>query len=171
MLENQNEIKKITSSLIKYFDSQSKWDISKILKASYPSSEEIAYDNWNGGTYTYALIYELEIDLFLQYRPLLDSIRNEIREAAELFIRNSYNEQLGEVRIAPICRQYLNWSELSGTATKKDVLEVIEKLKNLMIAVSTGGPQIKAVDTEYKNNYNMLDEWLNKLGVGVSIKR
>ena len=51
MLENQNEIKKITSSLIRYFDSQNRLDISRLLKASYPSSEEIGYDNWNGGRY------------------------------------------------------------------------------------------------------------------------
>ncbi|MGS0763936.1 hypothetical protein [Syntrophomonas curvata] len=164
MLENQNEIKKITSSLIKYFDSQHKWDISRLLKASYPSSEEIAYDNWNGGTYIYALIYELEIDDYLQFRPLLEIFTNEIREAAELFVRSNY-EQLGEVRIVPICREYLNWSELVGIATKKDVLDKIEELKNLMIAVSTGGPQIKTVDNEYKKNYVLLDQWLETLGV------
>lgn len=165
MLENQNEIKKITSSLIRYFDSQSKWEISKLLKSSYPSSEEIAYDNWNGGTYTYALICELEIDDFLRYRPLLDSFSNEIKKAAELFIRYSYNEQLGEVRIVPICRQFLNWNELVDTASKKDVLEKIEQLKSVMIAVSTGGPKIQTVDGEYKKNYNLLDQWLEKLGV------
>lgn len=165
MLENQHEIRKITSSLIKYFSLQNNWELVHILKSSYPSSEEIAYDNWNGGTCIYAIIYEIKIDLFLQYRPLLESFSKEIKEAAALFIRDPYHEQLGEVRIVPMCRQYLNWNELSGIATKKDVLGRIEQLKNLMVAVSTGGPAIRTVDGEYKENYKILVQWLDKLGV------
>ena len=165
MLENQNEIKKITSSLIRYFDSQNRLDISRLLKASYPSSEEIGYDNWNGGTYIFALVYELEIDDFLQYRSLLEVLSSEIKEAAELFIRYQSNEQLAEVRIVPICRQYLNWSNLAGKSSKKDILEKIEQLKNIMIAVSTGGPQIQTVEGDYKKNYTFLNASLEKLGV------
>lgn len=165
MLENQNEIRKITSSLIRYFNCQGNQEIADILKSSHFSSEEIAYDNWNGGTSIYALIYEIEIDLFLQSRTLIDSYCNDIREAAQLFIRNSYNEQLGDVRILPIYRHYLSWSSLSDKATKKDVLEKIEQLKKFMISVSTGGPKIQTVDSRYHDDYNTLSEWLTKLGV------
>lgn len=165
MLENQSEIKKITSSLIRYFDSQSKWDISKILKESWPSSMEIGYDNWNGGTYIYALVYEIEVDLFLQHRALLEPFCNEIREAAELFIRNTYNEQLGEVRIVPLCKQYLNWNQLPGGVSKRDILERIGEIGTIMIDVATGGQLIKSVDAGYKERYAELDKWLNKLGL------
>ncbi len=164
MLENQNEIKKLRSSLIKYFDTQKQWDISKLLKSSYPSSEQIGYDNWNGGIDIYAFIIELEMEDFIQYRSLIDSYKGVIKEALELFVRNVYNEQIGDVRIVPICKQYLNWDELAGSATKNEILGKIEELKNIMVAVSTGGPKIQVVDNEYKKNYLLLEQWLKMLG-------
>lgn len=163
MLENQNEIKKITSSLIRYFEKQGNQEISNMLKTSYPSSEETDWDNWNGGTYIYALVYELEIGVYVQYRPLIKAFCKEIKEAADLFLRNTDHEQLGEVKIVPICRQYLRWGELAGVATKSNVLNKIEELKNKMISVSTGGPKIQTVEVEYKRAYSILDQWLSKL--------
>jgi|LSQX01.1.fsa_nt_gb hypothetical protein len=163
MLEIQNEIKKITSSLIKYFDLQGKFDISRLLKVSYPSSEVIEYDNWGDETCIYALIYELEIEDFLQYRSLLEVLSSEIKEAANFFIRSKSNEHVAEVRIIPICRQYLNWNNLAGKSNKRDILEKIEQLKNLMIAVSTGGPKIKTVEYDYISKYTFLNQCFEKL--------
>lgn len=64
MLENITEVKKITSSMIRYLEGERNFVLAEILKGSYPSSEEIDYDNWNGGTYIYSFIYEVEIDIY-----------------------------------------------------------------------------------------------------------
>lgn len=64
MLENITEVKKITSSMIRYLEGERNFVLAEILKGSYPSSEEIGYDNWNGGTYIYSFIYEVELDIY-----------------------------------------------------------------------------------------------------------
>ena len=56
MLENITEVKKITSSMIRYLEGERNFVLAEILKGSYPSSEEIDYDNWNGGTYIYSCL-------------------------------------------------------------------------------------------------------------------
>ena len=164
MLDNQNEIRKITSSLIKYFEEQGNQEISHMLKTSYPSSQVTDWDNWNGGTKVYALIFELEIAVFVQYRPLIEAFCKEIRDTADLFLRDMYQERLGEVKIVPICRHYLRWEDLAGVATKNNVLNKIEELKNMLITVSTGGPRIPTVEAGYQKAYNLLDQWIDKLG-------
>ena len=45
MLENITEVKKITSSMIRYLEGERNFVLAEILKGSYPSSEEIDYDN------------------------------------------------------------------------------------------------------------------------------
>lgn len=82
-----------------------------------------------------------------------------------MFIQNTYNEQLGEVKIAPLCKQYLNWGELPGGVTKRDILERIGEIDTIMVDVATGGQLIKSVDSGYKDRYVELDKWLNKLGL------
>lgn len=163
MLENEEGVKKITSSLVKYFEKQCKLETSNILKTSHPYSEETGFDDY-WGTRLFIIVYELEIDTYLQYRPLIEAFCKEIKEAADLFIRETNRERLDEVRISPICRQYLRLGELKNDATKNDVLNKIEELKNILISVSTGGARIQEVNGEYSKAYCLLDQWLSRLG-------
>lgn len=165
MLEQQNEVKVITSSIIKYFETQKKWEIANLLKIAKASSEVIDYDNWNGGTYTYSFNYYLEIEDFIRVQPWIESYCEEIRKSIDLFTGVLYNEQLGTVKILPICKQYLDWNALSGIATKKDLLQKIELLKNIMTSVSTNGARIQEVEEEYIENYNVLNKWLQALKI------
>lgn len=165
MLENHNEIRKLTSSLIKYFDSNGEWEISMLLKTSNSSIQEIDYDTWNGGTHLYALTFELEIKDYIQYRPFLEAMSSKIKEVVDLFLRVPHNEHLSVVRIVPVLKHYLNWNELAGVATKKVILDKIEHLKNLMVNVSTGGIRIQTVESEYAKDFKFVDECLHKLGV------
>ena len=165
MLENFVEVKKITSSVIRYFEQENNFVLVELLKGSYPSSEQIDYDNWNGGTYIYALIYEIEIDLFRRHRALLETYEKEICDIAQLFVRASDCEQLACVYIRPVCRQYLNWSDLPQGITKQTILQLIDRIKTLMISVSTGGPRIQEVNSQYISAYNTIDEYFSVLGV------
>ena len=165
MLEDINEVKKITSSLIRYFDQEGNYAIADLLKNASPSSQEIAYDGWNGGTYIYGFLYEVEIAVYQKNRSLIPEYERDIRDAAELFLRNPENEQLGAVNIRPICRQYINWNNLPDDVTKKSLLQQIETIKALMISVSTGGPRIQEVNDQYKDIYNQINSCLSSIGV------
>ena len=164
MLENLAEVKKITSSVIRYFEQENNFALVEILKGSYPSSEQIDYDNWNGGTYIYAFTYEIEIELYRKHRALLETYEKEIYDVAQLFIRAHDSEHLACVYIRPACRQYLNWSDLPQGVTKQSILQIIDRIKTLMISVSTGGPRIQDVNYQYKELYKILDKYLGVLG-------
>ena len=166
MLESINEVRKITSSLIRYFDQEGNYAVADLLKNAYPSSQEIAYDGWNGGTYIYAFIYEVEIAVYQKNRSLVSEYENDIKDAAELFLRNPENEQLGAVYIRPMCRQYINWNDLPDGISKELLLQQIETIKALMISVSTGGPRIQEVNDQYKDVYYQINSCLSALGIG-----
>lgn len=165
MLEDIAEVRKITSSLIRYFDRDGNYALADLLKSAYPSSQEIAYDGWNGGTYIYAFVYEVEIDVYQQNRNLIPEYETDIRNVAELFLRNTGNEQLGEVYIRPICKQYIDWNSLPDGMTKELLLQEIEAIKAFMVSVSTGGPRIQEVNDRYKDMYNKIDFCLASLGI------
>lgn len=47
----------------------------------------------------------------------------------------------------------------------EDLLEQVDRLRNIMIAVSTGGPRIDTVNSQYKANYTQLTEQLEARGL------
>lgn len=165
MLENPIEVKKITSSIIKYFEHENNYALVELLKGASPSSEQIDYDSWSGGIDIFSFTYEVEIGVFRKHRALLESYEKEICATAQLFIRTSAHEHLSFVNIRPICRQYLNWNNLPQGVTKQTILKLIEHLKTYMISVSTGGPRIQDVNDDYRTAYNTLDQYLSTLGL------
>ena len=165
MLENLLEVKKITSSIIRYFEQENNYALVELLKSSYPSSEQIDYDNWNGGTYIYAFTYEVEIELFRKHRALLETYEQEICDVAQLFVRAPDCEHLARVYIRPVCRQYLNWNDLPQGVSRQAIIDLIERIKTMMISVSTGGPRIQEVNTKYLAAYKTLDEHFTVLGL------
>ena len=165
MLENIFEVRKITSSVIRYFEQEQNYALVELLKGSHPSSEQIDYDNWNGGTYIYAFTYEIEIELFRRHRALVETYEKEICVAAQLFIRAAECEHLACVYIRPVCRQYLNWNDLPQGVTKQTVIQLVEHIKTVMISVSTGGPRIQEVNPYYIEAYKTLDQYFSVLGL------
>lgn len=165
MLENIWEVKKITSSVIRYFEQENNYALVELLKGSHPSSEQIGYDNWNGGTFIYAFTYEIEIALFRRHRALLETYEKEICDIAQLFVRAHDCEQLASVHIRPVCRQYLNWNDLPQGVTKQTIIQLIERIKTLMISVSTGGRRIQEVNEQYMAMCKMLDQYFSILGL------
>ena len=162
MLENIIEVKKITSSMIHYLETERNYNLAEILKDASPSSEVIAYDNWNGGTCIYSFVYEIEIDLYQKNRALISSYEKELLEIAKLFLSGRDNEHLDSIELRPICRQYINWNQ---GVSKEQLISAIDKIKSKMIAVATGGPKIETVNKDYKELYAELDSWLQKLGL------
>lgn len=165
MLENQKDIIRLKSSLIRYFDAENNSEIVAILRASQPSSLEISYDNWHGGVYQYALLLEMDIKEFIRFKPILKQATEEIMAAIGLFTQISSGEYIGDVRIAPLWAQEFDWSALDGIATKEEILQQIESLKSIMISVSTNGSRIQTRDEEYKAIYNTLNSYFVKLGI------
>ncbi len=165
MLENILEVKKITSSVIRYFEQENNYALVELLKNAHPSSEQIDYNSWNGGIYIYAFTYEIEIELFRRHRALLETYEKDILDVAQLFVHTYDCEKLGCVHIRPLCRQYLNWSDLPQDVNKQTIIQLIDRIKSLMISVSTGGPRIQEVSAQYIAMYKKLDQYFSVLGL------
>ncbi|GEM_PF-398853 len=157
LLENQFEINKLKSSLIRYFDTELHFEITSLLKKSKVKSIEVHYDNWNGGTYYYAIILELEVEEFSKVRPYIDDYSEIIKEAADLFLHLPVNESLSEIKISPILKYYIDWSLTSGMTSREEILDKIESIKNIMISVATGETLINDVQADYQELYSTLD--------------
>lgn len=165
LLENQNEIRKLKSSLIKYFDSEQNFEVTSLLKLSQAISMQINYDNWNGGTYYYVIIFELDVEEYSKVRPFIEEYCESIRQASELFLHLPMEENLSEIRISPICKYYLDWSNVSNYTNSEEILREIENIKQVLISVATGESLINDVQADYQRQYFELDKYLKLLGV------
>lgn len=59
MLDDQNELRKITLTVTEIFNADKDLEVADLLRSSEITSEPSYYDNWNGGT-TYYSIYVTE---------------------------------------------------------------------------------------------------------------
>ena len=162
MLDDIKEVKKITSSMIRYLEADGDYELVELLKHSHPMSEEVAYDNWNGGTTIYAFIYEIEIDEYRTKRAMIEDYEKSLYDVADLFVPDNIGEQLGKVTIRPICRQYIDWNQ---GFSKDDLKCEIDEVKNILISVATNGAMIQDVNESYKEKQSSLHDKFERIGL------
>lgn len=90
----------VVATLVGIFRHQRRTEVVELLESAHGYFDEIEYDNWNGGTYTWALRLEVPVPVWAAVEPHLDSIEKDI---------------LG--KLAYINRQYLNDTIRVVTAT------------------------------------------------------
>lgn len=157
----------IISSLIKVLEEgASNPTLLRILRTSKKTLEVISYDNWNGGTYSYGVTLELDPRDYSICSGNVEEHEKEILKHLKSFTREAENESIDEVIIRPVFRMYVDWNLIAGEASRKTVTDLIDKQKETLIAVATGGPLIKDVNTTYMKDYSRLKSLLSKLGLG-----
>lgn len=70
-----------------------------------------------------------------------------------------------EPRITLSGREYLRRLKLELSESEPEILGMLQRLRDIMIAVSTGGPRIDDVNTEYRNLYTKADDFLRDAGL------
>jgi hypothetical protein len=108
------------ATLSELFRHQGRSEIVEILDNAHARFDEINYDNWNGGTYTWALCLEVPVPIFASSESRLTEIEKEIGAKLAYFERKYSNHLIGEVTISPI----LSGSPLLGTRMAPSDLEV-----------------------------------------------
>ena len=69
------------------------------------------------------------------------------------------------MEITSVCFR-LDSESLSDTSdSTEEILHDLDNLRNIMVAVSTGGPRIKEVNSEYKEGYSQLTKRLKERGL------
>ena len=94
-------VRKLIKTLSEICRHQDKGDLLEILENAHPRFEEIDYDNWNGGTYTYRLQLDLPVAVFANHQTKIESLEKEILDQVGSIDRCHSNDSIGEVLIAP----------------------------------------------------------------------
>jgi hypothetical protein len=92
----------IVATLADIFRHQRRTEIVEMLENCHAWFDNTEYDNWNGGTYTWALRLEVPVPIFVSVEPRLTKIEEEIKGKLVYFTRSYPNDNLSEVTILPI---------------------------------------------------------------------
>ena len=92
---------KVAATLRALVDAQGLHELAEVLRTASASVEGTAYDNWNGGTYSYALHLELPVAQYAKIEPSLNKVEREIADKLKNALRTTGNDVLTEVVITP----------------------------------------------------------------------
>lgn len=81
---------------------QKRSELVELLENAHAHFDEIGYDNWNGGTTTWALRLEVPVVFFASAQPRLSDIEKELGQRLDFLDRLYPNDPLGEVSITPL---------------------------------------------------------------------
>lgn len=131
MFNNINDLEKLKSSIINYLITDN-YELSMLINNSYISAEYLSSTGWHNEIDIYQLVFSISIRQYKQNKALIENFQQEICEVANIFIPDNIDEKLSYVVIRPIMKHYLNWAAI--VKPKKDVLKLIDYIKNIMIA-------------------------------------
>jgi len=89
-------------TLADLFRHQGRDDIVELLEAAHARFDETDYDNWNGGTSTWALRLEVPVGIFASVEFHLSQIESDVSAKLNHWDRQFSNDHFGEVTISPI---------------------------------------------------------------------
>lgn len=92
----------VVATLGELFINQQKPELAELLESAVAYIEQTDYDNWNGGTYTWALRLEIPVSIYAKFESSLEAIESEISKKLGLLDRIYPRDHLSEVTILPI---------------------------------------------------------------------
>lgn len=92
---------KVVKTLVQIFRVQGNEELAGLLDRSAASFDQTDYDNWNGGTYTWALRLEVPVPVYASIQPRLDEVEKTILGKLAYLGRTYPNDNLSEVTISP----------------------------------------------------------------------
>lgn len=95
-------VAEVVATLAEIFRRQGQTEAAELLEGAHARFDEVGYDNWNGGTYDWALRLEVPVAVFASAEPRLPKIEKDIAEKLAYFSRLYPNDHLGEVTISPV---------------------------------------------------------------------
>ena len=92
----------VVATLGELFLNQQKPELAELLESAVATIEQTDYDNWNGGTYTWALRLEIPVSIYVKFESALEDIESQISKKLELLDRVYPRDNLSVVTILPI---------------------------------------------------------------------
>ena len=92
----------VVATLVELFINQQKLELADLLESSVSYIEQTDYDNWNGGTYYWALRLEVPVSSYAKFESTLEAVESEISKKLELLDRAYPRDHLKSVTISPL---------------------------------------------------------------------
>ncbi|MCK5138076.1 MAG: hypothetical protein KAR19_19990 [Bacteroidales bacterium] len=165
MIDNPDELRKITYTVSELLKADKQDELYEILNSSEINIEETGYDNWDGGTYFYTIFLNVNVETFVRIRDRIEKIETELLSRFEIGTRHLENQIVSSIRIVPKAQPRLDWKKIAGFNTKDGLLKDVGFIMHTMISVSTGGQRIQEINDEYKTKYQNVDKALQKLNL------
>jgi len=134
---------------------------AKILASAKFRIEQTDYDSWNNGTDIYTIYVEIPAPTYAEFKPNIETIQEAILEQARFALRTFSGVAVRAVIIDPEIPYDPEWRQNINTMPAGDLVSEIEKQRNLMISVATGGPPIKSVNDEYLKRQELIQKSLS----------
>ena len=95
-------VEDVVATLMDIYRHQGYSEIVEILESAHARFELTNFDNWNGGTSTYALLLDIPVPLFASIESRLEDIEKGICSKLATISRNLSNDHIGSVTITPL---------------------------------------------------------------------
>jgi hypothetical protein len=92
----------VVATLGELFINQQNPELAELLERAVSYIEQTDYDNWNGGTYYWALRLEVPVSTYAKFENNLEAVEAEIAKKLELLDRVYPRDHLSSVTIFPI---------------------------------------------------------------------
>jgi len=163
MINLKDDLKKVISTLKNVLYNAEEFETFDIINSSLAS---VKYDfTSEEDVDLYVLLLEIDIDAYLKEYEDTNLREVEDNVLGYMFdILRGEIQQVSRVVIKPLIKNYINWSDISELYDRESLISDIEKLKKILIDVSTG-EDIKKLNEEYIVTYNMVDKALKELDI------
>jgi hypothetical protein len=94
-------VAEVVATVAEIFRHQGQTEVADLLEGAHARFDEVGYDNWNGGTYDWALRLEVPVAVFASAEQRLPKIEKDIAAKLAYISRLYQNDHLGEVTISP----------------------------------------------------------------------
>lgn len=95
-------VQNIVATLADIYKHKGLSEIVELLESADARIEQVDYDNWNGGTYTYALLLDIPVPIFARFESKLEDTEKAISSTLAMICRNMGNDYLNSVTITPL---------------------------------------------------------------------
>jgi hypothetical protein len=97
----EKDLPKVVARLAEVYAAEGSQSLASLLRSARLELRETGYDNWNGGTYTYALTLHSQASLLSGIIRQAEKTEEELLERLKLLTRTYENEHLESVMILP----------------------------------------------------------------------
>lgn len=141
-------------------------DIFDIITNAKLSTVNTDYDGWNGGIYGYTVYLSLSVRQYTSFTSekiteFEKIIADSLNEATKGDEHNYFNVQIGPM----LSNEDIDWNAIGGLNGKARLKQDLETIRNIMISVATGGPQINVEEIRYKRLHAQIEQDCKKLNL------